>query len=38
MQTVKEIFDELNVYYINKSLNNNNELIIDLYKEYINYS
>ncbi len=37
IQTVKERFDELNLNYINKSLNNNNELIIDLYKEYINY-
>jgi hypothetical protein len=38
IQTIKERFDELNVNYINKSFNNNNELIIDLYKEYINYS
>ena len=37
IETLKERFDYLNLNYINKSLINNNELLIDLYKEYIGY-
>jgi hypothetical protein len=37
IETLKEKFDYLNVNYINNSLINTNELLIDLYKEYIGY-
>ncbi len=36
-KNIKRKVDYLNVNYINKSLINNNELLIDLYKEYIGY-
>ncbi len=36
--SIEERFDELNLKNIKKNINNNNELLIDLYNDYLNYS
>ncbi len=33
--SIEERFDELNLKYIKKNINNNNELLIDLYNDYL---